>query len=70
MSRIIAENVAQEVLVVAHGGTLGTALRAILGSHALTVHTDLTGVHHLLWEDGRWNLRYLNRREHLLGSTD
>jgi broad specificity phosphatase PhoE len=62
---ILAEHAEGEVLVVAHGGTLATMLRCILGSHDLLVHTDQAAVHSLLWEDGRWHLQYLNRQEHL-----
>jgi len=53
-------------LVVAHAGTLGTMVRSILGAHALLVRTELTAVHGLRLEEGRWNLQYLNRREHLV----
>jgi broad specificity phosphatase PhoE len=64
-ARILAENPEGQVLVVAHGGTLGTMLRCILGTHALLVHTDLGAVHGLRWEEGRWTLQYVNRQDHL-----
>jgi broad specificity phosphatase PhoE len=64
-ARILEENARGRVLVVAHGGTLGTMVRGILGSHALLLHTDLTAVHSLSWDEGLWNLRYVNRQEHL-----
>ena len=66
-ARILAENEAGQVLVVAHGGTLGTMVRTILGTHALLVRTDQAAVHVLSWLGSRWNLQYLNRQEHLLG---
>ena len=70
-ARILDENASGRVLVVAHGGTLGTMLRCILGTHALLLHTDLTAVHSLSWDDGRWNLHFVNRQEHLTTlSTD
>lgn len=65
-ARILDENREGQVLVVAHGGTLGTMVRTILGSHALLVYTELAAVHSLLWENDRWNVQHLNRREHLL----
>jgi broad specificity phosphatase PhoE len=68
-TRILDENREGQVLVVAHGGTLGTMLRTILGTHALLVYTEMAAVHCLNWENDRWNLQYLNRREHLLDST-
>jgi len=63
---ILAENPDGQVLVVAHGGTLGTVLRCILGAHAMLVRTEQTAVHCLRWEGGRWNLQYVNRQEHLV----
>jgi broad specificity phosphatase PhoE len=62
---ILAENPEGQVLVVAHGGTLATMLRCILGTHTLLVRTEQAAVHCLRWEDGRWNLQYVNRQEHL-----
>jgi hypothetical protein len=44
-------------------GALGALLRGILGTHALLVRTDQA------WQDGRWNLQYINRQEHLAGLT-
>jgi uncharacterized phosphatase len=64
-ARILAENPEGQVLIVAHGGTLATLLRCILGAHALLVRTEQAAVHCLRWEDGRWNLQYVNRQEHL-----
>jgi broad specificity phosphatase PhoE len=64
-ARILAENPEGQVLVVAHGGTLATMLRCILGTHALLVRTEQAAVHCLRWENGRWNLQYANRQDHL-----
>jgi broad specificity phosphatase PhoE len=64
-ARILAENSEGQVLVVAHGGTLATMVRCILGTHALLVRTEQAAVHCLRWEDGRWNLQYVNRQDHL-----
>jgi broad specificity phosphatase PhoE len=63
--RILAENPEGQVLVVAHGGTLATILRCILGTHALLVRTEQAAVHCLRWEGSRWNLQYVNRQDHL-----
>jgi broad specificity phosphatase PhoE len=67
-ARILAENPVGKVLVVAHSGTLGTMLRTILGTHALLVRTEMAALHCLRWEDGHWNLQYVNRQEHLNAS--
>ena len=64
-ARILSENPEGQVLVVGHAGSLGTMLRCILGTHALLVHTKPTALHCLRWQDGRWNLQYANRQEHL-----
>jgi broad specificity phosphatase PhoE len=64
--RILAENHEGRVLVVAHGGTLGTMLRSIFGGHAMLVRTDQTALHCLRWQEGRWSLQFVNRREHLV----
>jgi broad specificity phosphatase PhoE len=66
-ARILAENPEGQVLVVAHGGTLATMLRCILGTHALLVRTEQAAVHCVRWEGGRWNLQYENWQEHLCG---
>ncbi|MGD8997395.1 MAG: histidine phosphatase family protein [Anaerolineae bacterium] len=63
-ARILSENPEGEILVVAHGGTLATMLRCILGTHALLLRTEQAAAHCLRWEDGRWNLQYANRQEH------
>lgn len=68
--RILAEQAAGQVLVVAHGGSLGTMVRTILGSHALLVRTDQAAFHVLSWLGGRWNLQYVNRQEHLASRCD
>jgi broad specificity phosphatase PhoE len=61
MARILDENPQGQVLVVAHGGSLGTMVRCILGTHALLVRTEQAAVHAIRWEQGRWNLQYMNR---------
>jgi broad specificity phosphatase PhoE len=63
--RILAENSRGQVLVIAHAGTCGTMIRAILGTQTLIVRTELTAVHCLSWENGLWNLQYINCQEHL-----
>jgi broad specificity phosphatase PhoE len=66
LERILGENTAGQVLVVAHAGTLGTMVREICGSHSLLIYTDLAGIHRFSWDGGIWTLHYLNRREHLV----
>jgi broad specificity phosphatase PhoE len=54
------------ILIVAHGGTLGTALRLLLGSDAFTVNVGNTTLHSLTWSGARWHIEYMDRWEHLV----
>ena len=63
--RIVDANPAGTVLIVAHGGTLSTMLRMVLGIHTVSCWTENAAVHHLSWRDGRWSIHCLNNKEHL-----
>ncbi len=65
--RILKAHPEGTVLIVAHGGTVGTIVRSLLGAHSFGVHTDATGLHGLNWTGSRWLVEFMNRREHLLG---
>jgi broad specificity phosphatase PhoE len=54
------------ILIVAHGGTLGTALRLLLGSDDFTVNVGNTTLHSLTWSGARWHIEYVDRWEHLV----
>jgi broad specificity phosphatase PhoE len=56
-----------KVLVVAHGATLGTLVRTLTGAHTISLWSQNCCVHGLVWTDSRWEIRYLNRIEHLEG---
>ena len=66
LERIIAANPDGTVLVIAHGGTVATMVRCLLGVHSVSISTRNTGLHSLRWHDGRWEIRFMNRCEHLL----
>lgn len=53
------------VLIVAHGGTLGTILRHLFGAPTLRLWTSNTGLHALEWNGEAWSTPYLNRQDHL-----
>lgn len=53
------------VLIVAHGGTVGTIVRCLLGAHSFGVYTDATGLHGLRWIGNRWLVEFMNRLDHL-----
>jgi len=64
--RILEAHSESTVLIVAHGGTVGTIVRCLLGVHNFGVQTDPTGLHHLRWTSRRWNIEFMNRLDHLL----
>jgi broad specificity phosphatase PhoE len=54
-----------QIGVVSHGGTMGTILRALAGSHHFSLNTENTGIHILRWQEKRWHILAINRTEHL-----
>ena len=64
--RILEAHPQGTVLIVAHGGTIGTIIRCVLGVHNFGVQTAPSGLHHLRWTGSRWIIEFMNRREHLL----
>lgn len=53
------------VIVVSHGGVIGTTLRSLFGGHMMPIFTENCGVTHVTWQDGRWRLNSHNERGHL-----
>ena len=64
--RILEAHPEGTVLIVAHGGTVGTIVRCLLGAHSFGVYTDATGLHGLNWNGSRWLVEFMNRLDHLL----
>lgn len=62
--RVAYETDAQ-IGIVSHGGTMGTIIRTLTGSHHFSTITENTGIHILRWEQHRWHVVALNRIEHL-----
>lgn len=54
-----------QIGIVSHGGTMGTMLRALAGSHHFSLNTENTGIHILRWQAQRWHILAINRTEHL-----
>ncbi len=54
-----------QIGIVSHGGTMGTILRALAGSHHFSLNTENTGMHILRWQEKRWHILAINRTEHL-----
>ncbi len=54
-----------QIGIVSHGGTMGTMLRSLAGSHHFSLNTENTGIHILRWQEQRWHILAINRTEHL-----
>ncbi len=70
LKRILAAHQEGQIAIVSHGGTMGTIVRTLAGSHQFSVHTDNTAIHLLRWQYNRWHIVALNRVEHLLSPED
>jgi broad specificity phosphatase PhoE len=62
---ILSQHHDTTILVVAHVGTIATAIRLLLGSDAFTVNVGNTALHSLTWDGDRWQVEYIDRRDHL-----
>jgi probable phosphoglycerate mutase len=70
VNKILSENAplyetGAQIGIVSHGGTMGTILRALAGSHHFSLLTENTGIHILRWQERRWHILAINRTEHL-----
>ena len=66
LERLVGDGTSDEtVLIVAHGGVVGSALREILGAPTQRLWTANTALHCLEWTGEFWLVRYINRQEHL-----
>lgn len=60
-----AEGASATILLVTHGGVIGTLMRGLFGGHHVAVHTANTGVTQFTWELNHWRLVYHNQASHL-----
>lgn len=67
MEQLLARFAGQTVIVVSHGGSIGTIVRSLFGGHQMPIFTENTSVTYLIWQEGRWLLRFLNSQTHLAG---
>jgi len=65
LAQVLETYAGKTVIVVAHGGTIGTIIRSLFGGHHVIVHTENTGITHLTWQEGRWRLIFHNSQAHL-----
>lgn len=55
----------EKILVVSHGGTMGTMVRLLSGCHHVSIWSMNCGVHCLGWTNNRWEIRFMNRTHFL-----
>jgi len=67
IKEIIADNWDKTVLIITHGGVIGTIIRNIIGRHDITIKMDFTAVSKFSWikEYNRWQIDFLNKTDHL-----
>ena len=67
IKEIIVKNWDRTVLIIAHGGVIGTIIRNIIGRHDITIKIDFTAVSKFSWikEYNRWQIDFLNKIDHL-----
>ena len=69
MARLLEEHADQTVIVVSHGGAIGTVIRSLFGGHQMPIFTENCGVTQVAWQEGRWRLICHNERAHLTESS-
>lgn len=67
IKEIISNNWEKTVLIITHGGAIGTIIRNIIGRHDMTIRMDFTGLSKFSWikEYNRWQIDFINKTDHL-----
>jgi len=65
MARIVTGRPQATILVLTHGGVIGTLMRSLFGGHHVAVFTANTGVTQFTWEMNHWRLVFHNSTAHL-----
>lgn len=71
IKEIISNNWEKTVLIITHGGAIGTMIRNIIGRHDMTIRMDFTGLSKFSWikEYNRWQIDFINKTDHPLRSN-
>ncbi|MFH1583745.1 MAG: histidine phosphatase family protein, partial [Actinomycetota bacterium] len=71
IKEIIVKNWDKTILIITHGGVIGTIIRNIIGRHDITIKMDFTAVSKFSWikEYNRWQIDFVNRTDHLFQSN-
>ncbi len=59
------ERTSATLVLVTHGGVIGTLMRGLFGGHHVAVHTANTGITQFSWELNHWRLVFHNQTSHL-----
>ena len=65
LERIVAGKSQATILVVTHGGVIGTLMRSLFSGHHVAVFTTNTGITQFTWEMNHWRLVFHNSTAHL-----
>jgi len=67
IKEIVVKNWDKTILIITHGGVIGTIIRNIIGRHDITIKMDFTAVSKFSWikEYNRWQIDFLNKTDHL-----
>jgi len=66
LTRIITDRPQATILVLTHGGVIGTLMRSLFGGHHVAIFTANTGVTQFTWEMNHWRLVFHNSTTHLI----
>jgi broad specificity phosphatase PhoE/ubiquinone/menaquinone biosynthesis C-methylase UbiE len=65
LAQILADYAGQTVIIISHGGSIGTILRSLCGGHHMAIYTENAAITQLAWHEGHWRLIESNTRSHL-----
>ncbi len=65
LEQLLRQYNGQTIILVTHGGTIGTIVRSLFGGHQVLVFTENTGITQLTWERNQWRLICHNSIQHL-----
>lgn len=67
IKEIIVKNWDKKILIITHGGVIGTIIRNMIGRHDVTIKMDFTGLSKFSWikEYNRWQIDFINKTDHL-----
>ena len=65
LTELVANQWGRTVALVTHRQAIAALISSFFGVHTLDIQIDETSISELRWQEDRWRLIFLNRREHL-----